>query len=53
MIFNTSLKNTFSKCLQTLKQIAMSSPLDAANYISFLYGTASWKRLGNTTIQSL
>jgi len=27
------IKNTFSDCHQTLKQIAMGSPLGAANYI--------------------
>jgi len=32
----------------TLKQIAMRSPLGAANHISFLYVAASLKWLGNT-----
>jgi len=34
--FNTSLKILFSKCHQTLKQIAMHSPVGATNYISLL-----------------
>jgi len=32
--FNISVKNTFSKCHQTLKQIALGSPLGAAGNIS-------------------
>jgi len=31
--FNISLKKLFSKCHQTLKKIAMRSPLGAAYYI--------------------
>jgi len=30
--FKYIIKNTFSNCHQTLKQIATGSPLDAANY---------------------
>jgi len=41
-------KNTFSNCHQTLKQISVGSLLGATNYISFLYGAASLKRLGST-----
>ena len=33
---NISLKILVSKCHQTLKQIAMGSPLDVTNYISLL-----------------
>jgi len=42
-VFNISLKNTFLKCHQTLKQIAMDSPLGVASYISILYEAASLK----------
>ena len=49
-VFILSLKNTFWKCHQTLKQIATGSPLGAANCISLLQGAASLKWLGNTAL---
>jgi len=49
--FNISLKNTFSKCYRTLKQIAMGSPLGGANYNYLPQGVASQKRLGNTVLE--
>jgi len=45
-IFQYINKILFSKCHQTLKQIAMGSPV--ANYISLLWGAANLKILGNT-----
>ena len=42
------IKSTISKWHQALKQIAMGSPLGAANYISLLQGAANLNRLGNT-----
>ena len=50
--FNASLKNAICKCHQTFKEISMSSPLGAANYISLLWGNASQKRLGNAALES-
>ena len=44
--FKTSLKNKISKCHQTLKRIAVSSPLGAASYICLLQGAASLKKVG-------
>jgi len=44
--FNISLKNTFSKCYRTLKQIAMGSPLGGANYNYLPQGVASQKKVG-------
>jgi len=39
MFFKYIIKNTFSNCHQTLKQIAMGLPLSAAYYTSFLLYT--------------
>ena len=47
---NISLKIHFSNCHQTLKRIAMGSPLGAAFYISFLQGDARLKILGTTCL---
>jgi len=41
--YAVSLKNTYSNCHQTLKQIAMGSPLGAAYCVYFLSGAASLK----------
>ena len=48
--FQYIIKNKFSNCRQTLKQIGMGSPLGAANYYSLLQGAASLKRLGSTDL---
>jgi len=48
--FHTSLRIAFSKCHQTLKQIAVGSPLGAANYIFLLCGATSLKRLRSTAL---
>ena len=44
------IEKIFSKCRQTSNQIAMGSPLGAANYISLLQVAASLKRLGTTKL---
>jgi len=41
-----SFKHTFSKCHQTLKQIATSSPRVAANYISLPLEHRKPKKVG-------
>ena len=46
--FNISLKILFSKCHQTLKKIAMRSPLGTANCICLLQRVASLNWLENT-----
>ena len=48
--FNISLKIVFSICHHTLKQIAVGSPLGAANYIYLLQDAASLKSLGSTGV---
>ena len=45
---NITLKILFSRCHQTLKQIAMRSLLGVTNYICLLKGAASLKWLGNS-----
>ena len=45
---NVSLKTHFQNVIKSYKQIAMGSPLGAANFIFFLQGAANLKRLGNT-----
>jgi len=42
-VFQYIFKNTFSKCYQMLKKLAMGSPLGAA---FFSVGTTNLKRLG-------
>jgi len=44
--FNISLKILFSECYQTIKQIAMGSPLGAANFICLPSGRRKPKMVG-------